>query len=240
MQRGTIWSIAAACGLAAFALTLARPPAPDPAPLRQPARHDIPSLARFLSENPEDLRSWFELATLREEAGDEAGARAAWEAILHDGPSQAASNDRLWFMIAWASDRLGDPAAITAWTHASKDYESRVDAGHFNWMFFDRLAWTRKRTGNDAGAVEAWNQAIEMLARDPHTSVDPRAGLDLARELAMAGKTGEALDALERIDATLEAGPLLRDIRLEPLRQTERFKELVGRAVLRKRNGPNV
>src|SRR4051812_11308696 len=95
MQKSTIVSIAAVCGITVFVWVLvARTPPPGPVVIGRgrggggslntsQAVTEWPdalaSMEKAIQQSGDRYEAWFKLATLREEAGDDAGATAAWD-----------------------------------------------------------------------------------------------------------------------------------------------------------------
>lgn len=247
MQRSTVLSVAAVCGLVAFGWALLNAPAPGRGGMGggggrpamgaarvQPPR-DLEGLTEWVRENPGDADAWFALANLRRDQGDEPGARAAWGRVFTlaseqiEGPRRM----RMAFMKAWAADRLGEAeVARAAFAEAGALYEAEIENPRFqnSWRFWHRLGWCRSRTGDEEGAARAWARAVEALESQGAESPRSPLAIDLARNLALAGRRDEALALLAQLENGPDRAELEHDESLAGLREDARFRAVLRRA----------
>ena len=187
------------------------------------AQGDVPAaqgvLAALLARAPDDAAAWSDLAGIRLDAGDIAGASAATAHALADRGNLDARvlKGRLvrsqyglvaalpWFAAALARDAYYVPALV-------EQAATLGDAGRYRAM----LAATRSALAADPGNPQALYLQAVLAARAGNR--------DLAR--AMLGKTGGGVDDLP--GALLLQGMLdYGDGRFE--QAIERWRELVGR-----------
>jgi hypothetical protein len=244
MRTRAILGAATACGAAAFLWTLASAKPPQrvrrggPAGMHMavaPAPDDLAGLEAFVAQVPTDAEAWFNLAEQRRNAGDFGGEREAWRHVQRLADEQATrqrDDPRAWFMLAWASDKIADDGGAAAWERARALYESRADGPRAgNWRLWHRLGWCRARTGQPEGAREAWGRAAELLGGRVSGSLEREQTRQLVRDLALSGRTGEAMTLLEQTISFWDPGALANDECLDPLRGTERFRAAARRAM---------
>ena len=243
MRRGLIFSIAAWCGVGAFGWSLIRvPPNPDfreafsGRPPQGPGGdwpHTLPELERYIrTRRPGQAKyeAWFELAELRRNAGDLGGEREAWahvHALAALQTVNAPDELRAWFMRAWAADKLGEEETTEAYERAESAYAGAMNNAD-NWRYWHRLGWCRMKLGKRAEAADAWTRAVGILER--RVPGRPGLAIHLARDLALLGRTSDALDTLERSAAEQDPATLEHDECLESIRHEPRFVAIVRAA----------
>jgi len=250
MPKATIFAIAAICGLIAFTISIfVQSPGSPRRSAETPmvggrgffmANNDWPSdlqgmEARVL-DDPSNPEAWSRLAPLRQAAGDEPGARAAWQEVISQAESQAGGpgEQRLLFIIAWAHYKLGNSEQASLFAskaeqiYTSPSRPARWDSSP---VVYHRIGWLRTIMGDAAGAQNAWRQAVRLLEAVPTNQLGSAQAYDLACNLALIGRKQPALDMLDRARTMgyNDAGQVAIDDDLASLRDDPAFARIIRR-----------
>lgn len=244
MSKSAVYIAAAVCGAGVFVWTLANapqerrpqvrsgggprttmtmPPGVRPGPLDE--------VQRRVQDEPANPAAWFDLAQRREALGD-ATAVEAWRAVarLADELARSGSRSNPSFMLAWARDKLGEPAAAReAYAIAAARLEGSIAANPANTVRRRlQLGWARARLGDADAAQRTWAEALrELEAAGP---VDVEQWYELARLRAQLGEADRASEALMEAARLgyADAAWALADDYLAPARESSKFRDAVA------------
>jgi tetratricopeptide (TPR) repeat protein len=201
-------------------LALAAPPgcAPPHPPVPRPAAGVISDPAAkgvfegaiaAVEASPREAITWMNLGMLYEAQGLLELALPCYEEATRLQPS----NPHAWYRVALAREQLGDiPSAVAAVTHAA---QLAPDQAHLAWR---RGLWLLA-LGDSDGAEQAFKSAARI------NPSDPRGIYGLARVDLDRGKPEAALAALDSLQQSPSADPLIHHLRAAALRGLGRGEE---------------
>ncbi len=139
-------------------------------------------LSRAVVRSPGLVAAWHSLALARVRAGDRAGARAAWSAVLDRDPDDAVAR----YQIGLTHHDDGDLGEAATW------YEAQVERHPHAAKAWHNLGLVRLASGDAAGAAAALREAVA------HAPGSGPGFVALGRALQRSGDLDGALEAWTR------------------------------------------